>query len=98
MMTFSPIRLSEIRETALSAGGRAVGSIAHAHGPLRAPLDGLVVLVPTDPAQDPGAFGLALEAQGYARTQHLGLDAFRAAKLPVDGLPANGVYLAQAPA
>ena len=93
-MTFSPVRLSEIRETITSGSGREIEKIAYAFGPLRAPFDAFVVIVPVQTTEDPGLFGVAVETCGFRHTQHLSLEAFREAGVPTEGLPECGVYIA----
>ncbi|WKZ28858.1 MAG: hypothetical protein QY323_05005 [Patescibacteria group bacterium] len=94
MMTFSPVRLHEIRDAVVAGVGREVENIARAFGPLREPFDGFVALVPIEATDDPGTFGVAVETCGFRHTQHLSIEAFRAAGVPTEGLPACGVYIA----
>jgi hypothetical protein len=93
MMILSPIRLQEIRDAIVAGTGRKIEQIARAFGPLRPPLDGFVVLVPIKTVDDVGDFGIAVNARGFRHTQHLGLEAFQAAGIPTDGLPACGVFI-----
>jgi hypothetical protein len=92
-MTFSPIRLQEIRDAIVAGSGREIEKIAHVFGPLRSPFDGFVALVPIEATDDAGTFGVAVEACGFRHTQHLGLEAFQAAGVPTEGLPACGVFI-----
>jgi hypothetical protein len=93
MMTLSPVRLQEIRDAIVAGTGREIEKIARVFGPLRAPFDGFVALVPIEAIDDVGAFGVAVETCGFRHTQHLGLEAFQAAGVPIDGLPACGVFI-----
>jgi hypothetical protein len=92
-MTFSPVRLQEIRDAIIAGTSREVDKIAHAFGPLRAPFDGFVALVPIEQTDDAGAFGVAVETCGFRHMQHLSLEAFATAGIPTDGLPACGVFI-----
>ncbi len=94
MMTFSPIRLREIRDAIVARSGcRNIGNSAYAFGPLRPPFNGFFAIVPINAAIEASTFGAELKAQGYLYTQHLSLESFKAAGIPTEGLPACGAFI-----
>lgn len=94
MMTLSPVRLREIRDAIVSGTGREIDKVARAFGPLRAPFDAFMALIPVAATEDASMFGLAVETCGFRHTQHLPLEAFRKAGIETEGLPECGVFIA----